>query len=122
MSYDMERLNKMVGLSIDIRGEDYGRIMDYDTVIRDGVEYKVFRFSSGKKVEANSLIAYMNSAIYYPDGTDYVMRNRVKYAKAKKSVPAPAFGSAIRNVASVSKHHASDSIRVNKWIEWRKNS
>ena len=122
MTYDFTKLDRMVGISVDIRGEDYGRIMRYECIVKDEKEYQVFVFSSGKKVEANSIIKYVNSAVHYPDGTDYVMRNRVKYAKAKGSTPSPAFGSSIRNTATFGKHHASDMIRVNKWNEWKKSN
>jgi hypothetical protein len=56
-------------------------------------------FSSGKRVEANSIYSYVKKSVHFPDGTDYVMRNRTKYAKAKSKGSSPAFGSSIRNVA-----------------------
>lgn len=94
-----DKLNSLIGQSVSIKGEDYGRIMELITVRKNDQDYKVFVFSSGKRVEANSIASYIRKAVHFPDGTDYVMRNRVKYAKAKGKGSAPAFGSSIRNIA-----------------------
>lgn len=97
-----DKLLSYIGHHVDVCGEDYGRIMELITVRKNDQEYKVFVFSSGKRVEAHSIMRYITKAVHFPDGTDYVMRNRVKYAKAKVKGGAPAFGSSIRNVAHFS--------------------
>jgi hypothetical protein len=93
------KLNSYVGYHVTMGGEDYVRIMELIRVTKNDQEYKVFVFSSGKRAEANSVINYIRKNVQFPDGTDYVMRNRVKYAKAKGKGSSPAFGSSIRNVA-----------------------
>lgn len=93
------KLESYIGYHVDIRGEDYGRILELISVTKNDQEYKVFVFSSGKRAEANSIVNYIRNSVHFPDGTDYVMRNRVRYAKAKVKGGAPAFGSSIRNVA-----------------------
>jgi len=86
--------NSMVGLSFDIRGEDYGRIMRWVTVEKDGSTYYVFITSLGKKVEATSVIDYIKRKIHYPSGSDYVLAQR----KIKpKFSGKPAFPNTISN-------------------------
>lgn len=99
IDYGEDRLMSLIGHSVDIHGEDYGRIMELISVTKNDTVYKVFVFSSGKRVEANSVMSYIKRNVHFPDGTDYVMRNRVKYAKAKAKGGAAAFGSSIHNVA-----------------------
>jgi hypothetical protein len=84
----------MIGLSFDIRGEDYGRIMRWVTVEKDGKTYYVFITSLGKKVEATSVIDYIRNAVRYPDGSDYVFAQRKIKPKRKGG---PAFPNTISN-------------------------
>lgn len=92
----MNELEKMcddlVGLSFDIRGVDYGRIMRWVRVQKDGDTFYVFITSLGKKVEAVTLIDYIKNKVYYPDGTEYVLRQRKIKPKRNGS---PAFPSGI---------------------------
>lgn len=97
-----DKLLRYIGHHVNVGDDDYGRIMELITVRKNDQEYKVFVFSSGKRVEAHSIVRFITTTVHFPDGTDYVMRNRVKYAKAKNKGGAPAFGSSIRNVARFS--------------------
>jgi hypothetical protein len=96
-----EQCDRMIGISIDIRGVDYGRIMGWSIVQKDGKDYYVFRTSLGKMVEASSYFEYKKHYIHYPQGSDYVFRQRYAGAKAKNKHQngGSFFGSSIRNIA-----------------------
>ena len=49
MSQLDDKCDSMVGLSFDIHGVDYGRIMRWVKVEKDGYTYNVFITSLGKK-------------------------------------------------------------------------
>jgi hypothetical protein len=86
----------MVGKSVTVAGEDYGRIMRWVRVENNDKTINVFVFSSGRKVEAMSLIDYVKNKVYYPSGMSSVYRRR----KAKtKSTGRPVFPTSIRNTA-----------------------
>ena len=97
---DLDRAcDEMVGKSVSVAGEDYGRIMRWVRVENNGKTINVFVFSSGRKVEAMSLIDYVKNKVYYPAGMSSVYRRR----KAKtKSTGQPVFRSSISNVARFS--------------------
>jgi len=99
MSDMSDKCEKMIGLYVSNKTGDYGRIMKWEIVNKDGKDYYVFIFSSGRKVEANSLIKYVETYIHYPQGTDYVMRQRIAHRKAKGMSGGSMFGSSIKNVA-----------------------
>mgnify|MGYP006288972251 CR=1 FL=1 len=101
MSDLQSQCDAMIGISIDIRGVDYGRIMDWSIVQKDGVDYYVFRTSLGKMVEATSYFEYKKHYIHYPQGSDYAFRMRRAGAKAKNKHQngGSLFGSCIRNIA-----------------------
>lgn len=92
MSSIAEACDKLIGLSIEINGEDYGRIMRWVTVEKDDYTYHVLITSTGRKVEAVTLLNYIKTKIHYPDGTDYVMRQRKIKPKRQGK---PAFPSSI---------------------------
>lgn len=97
-----EQCDRMVGISIDIRGVDYGRIMRWELVEKDGKTYYVFTTSLGKKVEATSYFEYKRKYIHYPDGSNYAFRLRYAGAKAKakhQNNGGSLFGSSIKNIA-----------------------
>lgn len=101
-----DKCDRMVGISIDIRGVDYGRIMRWELVESNGKTYHVFITSLGKKVEATSYFDYKRKHIHYPDGSDYAFRLRYAGAKAKskhQSNGGAMFGDSIRNIARFSK-------------------
>lgn len=72
-----ELCNSMVGLSFDIRGEDYGRIMRWVRVEKNDRILYVFVTSLGKKVEATGVIDYVRNTVRYPKETD-PNRNKIK--------------------------------------------
>ena len=63
-------------------------------VEKDDYTYHVLITSTGRKVEAVTLINYIKTKIHYPDGTDYVMRQRKIKPKRQGK---PAFPSSISN-------------------------
>jgi hypothetical protein len=84
----------MVGLSVEIRGVDCGRIMRWVCVEKDGKTFYVFVFSSGKKIEATGVIHYVRNRVHYPSGSEYVLAQR----KIKpKFGGRPAFPNTISN-------------------------
>lgn len=93
-----ELCDSMIGISFDVRGEDYGRILRWVCVEKDGKTYHVFITSLGKKVEASSAIHYIKNTVRYPDGTDYVLRQR-KIKRKGKGNGGDAFPATIRNRA-----------------------
>lgn len=72
-----DKCDSMVGLSFDVRGVDYGRIMRWVKIEQDGYTYNVFITSLGKKVEAVTLIDYIYNTVRYPKETD-PNRNKIK--------------------------------------------
>ena len=99
MSDMSDKCDKMIGLFVNNKTEDYGRIMRWEIVNKDGKDYYVFIFSTGRKVEANSLIHFVTKVVKYPQGTDYVMRQRIAHRKAKGMSGGSMFGSSIKNIA-----------------------
>lgn len=99
MSEMEDKCNAIVGISYDVNGVDYGRIMSWEIVSKDGKDYYVFVFSSGKRVEANSLFDYIKKKIHYPQGTDYVMKLRAARRAKHNQNGGSFFGSTIKNVA-----------------------
>ena len=99
MSDMSDKCEKMVGQFVSNNVADFGRIMRWEIVNKDGKDYYVFIFSSGRKVEANSLINYIAKKVHYPQGTDYVMRQRIAHRKAKGMSGGSLFGSSIKNIA-----------------------
>jgi hypothetical protein len=91
-----EMCDSMVGLSFDISGQDYGRIMRWVKIEKDGYTYNVFITSLGHKVEAVTLIDYIKHTIRYPKETD---PNRNKVKVKSRGGGRNAFGSGIRNIA-----------------------
>lgn len=96
MSQLDDKCDSMVGLSFDISGVDYGRIMRWVKVEKDGYTYNVFITSLGKKVEAVTLIDYIYNTVRYPKETD---PNRYKVKVKTRYGGRNAFGSGIRNIA-----------------------
>jgi hypothetical protein len=93
----IDKCDKLIGLSIDIRGEDYGRLMSWAKVVIDDDDYIVFTTSLGKKVEAVSLIYYLEHQVYYPTGSDQVFARR--RARGVNRGGRPAFGQSVSNRA-----------------------
>lgn len=89
-----DKCDSMVGLSFDIRGEDYGRIMRWVKVEKDDYIYNVFITSLGKKVEAVTLIDYIYNTVRYPKETD---PNRYKIKPKRRA--GYAFSSGVSNIA-----------------------
>ena len=103
MSEMEDKCNAIVGISYDINGPDYGRIMRWEIVSKDGQDYYVFVFSSGKRVEANSLFTYIKKKINYPQGSDYAMKLRYARRAKHNNNGGSFFGPTIRNIVYLPK-------------------
>ena len=103
------RVIALIGTQLTNGKKDYGKIVDFITIIENMSVRYVFVTDTGRKIDSGSAMRFIRAyrrsldlapAIAYPDGSDTVMKRRVM--RVRRSGMHSVTGASITNVAKFS--------------------
>jgi hypothetical protein len=103
------RVIALIGTQLTNGKKDFGKIVDFITIIENMSVRYVFVTDTGRKIDAGSAMRFIRAyrrsldlapAIAYPDGSDTVMKRRVM--RVRRSGMHSVTGASITNVAKFS--------------------